>query len=101
MSVGAKGVISVASNLMPKPVVNMVRAGMENDMARATALNEQLYSLFVDLFVEPNPVPVKTAMKDANLIETADVRRPLCAISYENYQLVSKTVKELEKKLQG
>ncbi len=99
-SVGAKGVISVASYLMPRPVVNMVKAATENDMAKATELNEQLYPLFVNLFVEPNPVPVKTAMKDANLIKTADVRRPLCAISDNNYQLVSETVKELEKKLQ-
>lgn len=101
ISVGAKGVISVASNLVPRPVVNMVRAALENDFARATILNEQLYSLFVDLFIEPNPVPVKVAMRDAGLIETADVRRPLCAISDQNYQLVSETVKELKEKLQG
>ena len=101
MSVGAKGVISVASNLKPKPVVDMVRAALDNDMAKASALNEQLYPLFVNLFVEPNPVPVKAAMKDAGLIETADVRRPLCGISDENYAIVSKTVQELESRLQG
>ena len=99
MSVGAKGVISVASNLKPKAVVTMVQAALENDLARASALNEQLYPLFVDLFVEPNPVPVKAAMRDAGLLETADVRRPLCAMSEENYQLVRKTVENLNAKL--
>ena len=101
MSVGAKGVISVASNLKPRAVVKMVQAALENDMMKASALNEQLYALFVNLFVEPNPVPVKTAMRDAGLIETADVRRPLCSISVPNYELITETVNTLNAKLEG
>lgn len=98
LSLGAKGVISVASNLCPKLVVRMVKAALDNDFSLATALNEQLYPLFVNLFLEPNPVPVKAAMKDAGIIATAEVRRPLCKISAENHKLVSETIKTLNEK---
>jgi 4-hydroxy-tetrahydrodipicolinate synthase len=99
ISVGAKGVISVASNLFPNPIVKMVQAALQNDLGEATALNEILYPLFVNLFVEPNPVPVKAAMKDEGIIATADVRRPLCSIAEDNYKIVSETVNKLKAKL--
>ena len=100
MSVGAKGVISVASNLCPKPVVDMVSAAIENDYLTAKSIQDLLYPLFINLFVEPNPVPVKAAMKDAGIIHSADVRRPLCSISDSNYQIVSETVNALNTKLE-
>ncbi|MCZ6673085.1 MAG: dihydrodipicolinate synthase family protein, partial [Verrucomicrobia bacterium] len=92
-------VISVASNIFPQPVVKMVQAALNNNLETASSLNESLYPLFINLFVEPNPVPVKAAMKDAGIIETADVRRPLCPISQVNHEVVSETVEVLMAKL--
>jgi 4-hydroxy-tetrahydrodipicolinate synthase len=81
MSVGAEGVISVASNLLPKDVSRLVRHAAANDFAKAAKVHRRLYPLFKALFVEPNPVPLKWAMQKAGLIDTADVRAPLCKLS--------------------
>lgn len=99
MSVGAKGVISVASNLVPRPVVNMVDAALNNDFREASSQNEILYPLFVNLFVEPNPAPVKFALKSEGLISSSDVRRPLCRIAEESQKLVLDTIQNLKEKL--
>ena len=79
----------------------MVRAALENDFAKASALNEVLYPLFVNLFVEPNPAPIKAAMKDEGLIKTSEVRRPLCSLGGESYKLVSDTVNVLKASLES
>lgn len=99
ISVGAKGVISVASNLMPKPVVQLVNAALGSDFKLATALNEALYPLFVNLFKEPNPAPVKSAMFAAGLIKSDAVRGPLCTVSDATQALLQITVQELNAKL--
>jgi 4-hydroxy-tetrahydrodipicolinate synthase len=99
MSVGARGVISVASNLCPKPIVKMVKAALKGDYRTATSIQELLFPLFLNLFIEPNPVPVKAVMKQAGIIQSADVRRPLCQISEGNYKIVSETVNALNAKL--
>ena len=99
MSVGAKGVISVASNLYPKQLVDMVRAALREDYATAREIQEILYPLFIDLFVEPNPAPVKAMMKRAGIINSADVRRPLCGLSEENYEMLRGTVSTLNSKI--
>lgn len=78
LAAGAVGVISVASNLVPGAVVDLVRAQAQgqNDLARG--LHERWYPLFKDLFIEPNPVPVKTALALCEGYLLADVRLPLC-----------------------
>ena len=81
MSVGAEGVISVASNLLPGPVTKMVNLAATNDFAKASKLHRKLYPIFKSLFVEPNPVPVKVAMERAKIISSAEVRLPLCELS--------------------
>jgi 4-hydroxy-tetrahydrodipicolinate synthase len=81
MAVGAEGVISVASNLLPKQVGALVRHAAANDFARARKLHRQLYPVFKALFVDPNPVPVKAAMVRAGLISSTEVRPPLAALS--------------------
>jgi len=77
MASGAEGVISVASNLIPREVTRMVRFAQKNDFASATRLHRRLYPLFKALFVEPNPVPVKAAMARAGIIASDAVRLPL------------------------
>src|SRR5207237_8955467 len=62
MAVGAVGVVSVASNLIPTEVCELVHAMEGGNIARAQELNRRMAGLFKDLFIEPNPVPVKTAL---------------------------------------
>jgi 4-hydroxy-tetrahydrodipicolinate synthase len=76
LAVGAVGVISVASNLVPREVVALVQTFLNGDAAGAEKLHRRLYPLFRDLFIEANPVPVKTAMARAGWM-TAEVRLPL------------------------
>jgi 4-hydroxy-tetrahydrodipicolinate synthase len=84
MAVGAAGVISVASNLRPGPVARMVSLAAANDFAAAREAHRRLYPLFKALFIESNPVPVKTAMARAGLIQSPEVRSPLSPLSREN-----------------
>ena len=93
MSVGAEGVISVASNLMPREVGRMVRAAAANDFAKAARIHRRLYPVFKALFVEPNPVPVKWAMQQAGIIAAADVRAPLCTLSTGGRRAVAAALK--------
>jgi 4-hydroxy-tetrahydrodipicolinate synthase len=88
MSVGAEGVISVASNLLPKEVSLLVQLALNDEFAKATKLHRKLYPIFKTLFIEPNPVPVKTALARARRIGTADVRSPLCEMTEANQQIL-------------
>jgi 4-hydroxy-tetrahydrodipicolinate synthase len=81
MSVGAEGVISVASNFQPRAVVNLVHAMRDGDLRGATQQHRALYPLFKNLFIEPNPVPVKYALARLGLLGSAEVRPPLCELS--------------------
>lgn len=80
MSVGALGVVSVASNVAPKPVAEMVHSALEGKWAEARALHMRYYRLFTDLFIDTNPVPVKAALAMMGLIEET-YRLPLCAMN--------------------
>jgi len=77
ISVGACGVISVASNVIPKEMSTLVRFALADDMARARELHRTYYPLFRDLFIDTNPIPAKTAL--ALMGRCAPVfRLPLC-----------------------
>lgn len=84
MSVGAEGVISVATNLFPKEVVQMTELALANDFARAAKIHRKLYPVFKAFFIEPNPVPIKTALAHARRIASAEVRSPLCEMTKAN-----------------
>lgn len=81
ISVGAEGVISVASNLLPRQVVQLVDFALSGELAKARAAHRKLYPVFKSLFIEPNPVPVKYAMQRAGIIGSAEVRSPLSPIT--------------------
>ena len=83
MSLGAEGVISVASNIIPKPVADMVHAALAGRWKEALALHMQYYGLFTDLFIDTNPIPVKAAMAMIGLIEET-YRLPLCETTEAN-----------------
>ena len=97
MAAGAVGVVSVASNLLPGEICQMVRAFSSGDLQSAQQLHGRLYWLFKDLFIEPNPVPVKTAMSWRGMI-TAGVRLPLCEMTEANQRRLRKTLEEFERK---
>lgn len=84
MSVGAKGVISVASNLLPREVVRMVKFASNGDHVRARALHRRLYPVFKAIFIESNPAPIKAALARAGIIGSDAVRAPLCALQATN-----------------
>lgn len=92
MSVGAHGVISVASNVIPKQVARMVAAFAKGDPTRALKLHEQYYPVFKDLFIETNPVPVKTALAMMGHC-SEDVRLPLVGMSPKNRDILRATLK--------
>ncbi|MCP3967000.1 MAG: 4-hydroxy-tetrahydrodipicolinate synthase [Lentisphaerae bacterium] len=91
MSVGAKGIISVASNLIPAEMKNMVDAFARGDVATAMELHKRFYCLFRDEFIESNPIPIKTAMAMAGLIQE-EYRLPLCRISDSNREKLAATL---------
>ena len=77
MSVGAEGVISVASNVIPKEMGDMVRLALEGRFVEARAYHAKYYRLFHDLFIDVNPVMVKEALALQKKIERV-FRLPLC-----------------------
>jgi 4-hydroxy-tetrahydrodipicolinate synthase len=97
MAVGAAGVVSVASNLFPSEVSALVRACESGDLKSAEKLHSKLLPLFKDLFIEPNPVPVKTALGWRGVMSPA-VRLPLCEMSEANQTRLRKTIDEFERK---
>ncbi|QYM80600.1 4-hydroxy-tetrahydrodipicolinate synthase [Horticoccus luteus] len=80
MAVGAEGVISVASNLLVRPVKQLVSAALANDFRTAAKVHRKLYPAFKALFLDPNPVPIKYALQRAGIIHSAEVRTPLVGI---------------------
>src|SRR5262252_3457588 len=96
MAVGAAGVVSVASNLFPSEVCGLVRACESDDLKSAEKVHRRLLPLFKDLFIEPNPVPVKTALGWRGVM-SGEVRLPLCEMSETNQARLRKTLEEFER----
>jgi 4-hydroxy-tetrahydrodipicolinate synthase len=97
MAVGAAGVVSVASNLFPSEVCALVQACESGDLKLAEKLHRKLLPLFKDLFIEPNPVPVKTALAWRGPM-SSEVRLPLCEMSETNQARLRKSLEEFESK---
>ncbi len=83
MVVGAKGVISVASNIIPADVSKMVHAALGGDWETARDFHGRMHKLFCDLFLETNPVPVKTSLAMMGKVEEI-FRLPLCEMTAAN-----------------
>jgi 4-hydroxy-tetrahydrodipicolinate synthase len=77
IALGGRGVISVASNVVPKQMAELANAAMAGDLERARAIQVDLTPLFGLLFAEPNPIPVKAALEILGRIESG-IRLPLC-----------------------
>jgi len=94
MSVGAVGVISVISNIMPKELKELYRAfAEEEDIKKARDLHTRLMPLFQGMFIETNPIPVKEALYYMGMIEK-EFRLPLCPLSDANSRYLKGLLKE-------
>lgn len=94
ISVGAEGVISVASNVIPKDMGDMVRFAMEGDFRKAREYHAKYYPLFHDLFIDVNPVMVKEALAIMGKIERV-FRLPLCETDDVKLAQMRKTLSSL------
>ncbi|MBR0457760.1 MAG: 4-hydroxy-tetrahydrodipicolinate synthase [Victivallales bacterium] len=94
MSVGAKGIISVASNILPAEVQRQAQLALDGDFAGALAIHRKLYPLYKNLFLESNPVPVKAAMADLGMI-AEEYRLPLCEMTAANRETLRQTLRQL------
>lgn len=92
---GATGVISVASNIVPRLMCELVDTALEGQLTASRALHDRLYDLFKHLFIETNPVPVKAAAADMKLI-AEEYRLPLCPMSESNRAVLRKTLSALD-----
>jgi 4-hydroxy-tetrahydrodipicolinate synthase len=87
MAVGAKGVVSVIANIVPKGVAQLCEHMLNGRLPEARALHQQLLPLCKALFVESNPIPVKTAMHMLGM-PSGGLRLPLCEPSEANKQVI-------------
>jgi 4-hydroxy-tetrahydrodipicolinate synthase len=84
---GGHGIISVISNLLPLPIVEMVRLALDGDITNARRLHYSLLDLFKGVFIESNPIPIKAMMRQAGL-PSGKCRLPLCDLTPENEKKV-------------
>jgi 4-hydroxy-tetrahydrodipicolinate synthase len=94
MAVGGSGVISVASNIAPRPVADLVHAAQAGQWDKARALHMKYHRLFTDLFLDTNPIPIKAAMAMAGMIEEV-YRLPLCETSEAIRKKLAECLKEV------
>ena len=87
MSVGAVGVVSVASNVIPKEMKRLVDVCLAGNYAEAAAMQRKLYKFFKAMFVETNPIPVKAALALRGLLDE-EYRLPLCPPSDKNREFL-------------
>lgn len=94
VATGAKGLISVASNIAPKLMSEFLNKLLNDEFEEARTLHHKLTPLFKNCFVESNPIPVKAGMHKLGLIENV-LRPPLYTSADSTLDLMEKTVKEL------
>jgi len=93
MSIGGVGIISVVANIIPRDVANMCAAFEKGDMKKAEELHYKMLALVKAMFIETNPIPVKTAMGLMKLC-SPEMRLPLCDMLPENKEKLVKAMKE-------
>ncbi len=93
MLLGAKGVISVTANIAPKLMHEMYVCVMSKQNEKAIKINQQLFSLHTNLFIESNPIPVKWALEAMGLIKEG-IRLPLVELSPEYHKIILTAMKD-------
>lgn len=94
MALGGKGVISVASNFIPKQMINFVKAALAGNWDDARAQHYVLLPLFKAIFIETNPIPIKAALAMKGMIKET-YRLPMCPMDPHNREKLKSILKEL------
>lgn len=94
IALGGHGIISVASNLIPGPVKNLVQAALKGDFETARSWHYQLLSFFQAAFIETNPIPIKAAMQFYGMA-AGSCRLPLCDLNPTNLDKLKKILNSL------
>jgi len=95
MAIGGKGVISVASNVMPSDMAEMMNACNAKDFETAKNIHLKLFPLFEALFIDTNPVPAKAALAMMGKIASEEVRLPLAPVNDENKERIKAVLQSL------
>ncbi|MSQ80566.1 MAG: 4-hydroxy-tetrahydrodipicolinate synthase [Candidatus Methylopumilus sp.] len=93
MLLGAKGIVSVTANVAPKLMHKMCECVRLKQNDKAIEINQQLFSLHTNLFIESNPIPVKWALKTMGLIKEG-IRLPLVELSQSHHKIIQIAMKE-------
>jgi 4-hydroxy-tetrahydrodipicolinate synthase len=94
MSVGAVGVVSVASNIIPAVISELVHSMQSGELVKAQKLHNQYYKFFKTLFLETNPTGIKAAMSYAGMINEV-YRLPMCELSMANSKILKQVMKDI------
>ena len=89
LSVGAKGVISVVANIVPREIAELVASYEKGNISQAQNLHYKLFPLMKALFIETNPIPIKTAMALKGMILN-ELRLPMCEMEEANLNKLKK-----------
>jgi 4-hydroxy-tetrahydrodipicolinate synthase len=93
LSIGGTGIISVVANIVPKDVANLVSEFEKGNFKKVKELHYKLLPLIKAMFLETNPIPVKTAMGLLGMCEP-DLRLPMCSMLPENLDKLKKALRE-------
>jgi 4-hydroxy-tetrahydrodipicolinate synthase len=95
MALGGKGVISVASNIIPREMHDLTEYALKGDFEKARKLHYRLLPLFRGIFIETNPIPIKAALAMKGMIKES-YRLPMCEMKAENREKLRKILKDLK-----
>jgi len=95
LALGAKGVISVASNVAPREIADLYDAFVLGEVARAREIHFRLWPLMGALFIETNPIPAKTALAMMGKVRE-EFRLPLCGMSVANRKVLAKVLSDMK-----
>ena len=95
MALGGKGVISVASNIIPREMHDLTEYALNGNFEKARKLHYQLLPLFKGIFIETNPIPIKAALAMKGMIKES-YRLPMCEMKAENKEKLRKILKDLK-----
>ena len=93
LCIGGIGIISVVANIVPQDVANLVSAFAEGDFKKAKELHYKLLPLIKAVFLETNPIPIKTAMGLLGMCQ-AGLRLPMCSMSEDNLEKLKKALRD-------
>ncbi|MFQ5861979.1 MAG: 4-hydroxy-tetrahydrodipicolinate synthase [Candidatus Brocadiales bacterium] len=93
LSIGGKGVVSVVANIVPRETSIMVSSFLKGDLEAARNAHHRLYPLTKAMFIETNPIPVKTAMRMLGRLN-GEMRLPLCEMSEAHERQLTKALND-------